>query len=158
LSKEELLPKADQTLSALLEDLALRGLLNDVLVVWMGEFGRTPRRGVNFSNNSNNVGGRDHWCNCYSVVLAGGGVQGGRVVGSSDWIGAYPKELPVHVSDLAATVFHALGADPSLFHTSQLSQTFPTGPKLSQAQARSHIRCSPSQTVCAPGSLLGRST
>jgi len=112
LSKEELLPKADQTLSALLEDLALRGLLNDVLVVWMGEFGRTPRRGVNFSNNSNNVGGRDHWCNCYSVVLAGGGVQGGRVVGSSDWIGAYPKERPVHVSDLAATVFHALGADP----------------------------------------------
>jgi hypothetical protein len=112
LSKAELLPKADQSFSALLEDLAVRGLLNDVLVVWMGEFGRTPRRGVNFSNNSNNVGGRDHWCNCYSVVLAGGGVKGGRVVGSSDWIGGYPKERPTHISDLAATVFHAMGADP----------------------------------------------
>jgi uncharacterized protein (DUF1501 family) len=112
LNKVELLPKADQSFSALLEDLALRGLLDDVLVLWMGEFGRTPRRGINFSNNTNNVGGRDHWCNCYSVVLAGGGVRGGRVVGSSDWIGGYPKERPVHVSDLAATVFHALGADP----------------------------------------------
>ena len=58
----------------------------------MGEFGRTPRHGAcNFSNNTNNVGGRDHWCNCYSVVLAGGGVRGGQVVGSSDCIGGYPK-------------------------------------------------------------------
>jgi hypothetical protein len=111
-SKKDLLPPADQSFSALLEDLAARGLLDEVLVVWMGEFGRTPRMGVQFSNNTNNVGGRDHWCNCYSVVLAGGGVQGGRVVGSSDWIGGYPKERPVHISDLAATVFHALGVNP----------------------------------------------
>jgi hypothetical protein len=110
--KRDLLPPADQSFSALLEDLSVRGLLDEVLVVWMGEFGRTPRMGVNFSNNTNNVGGRDHWCNCYSVVLAGGGVRGGNVVGSSDWIGGYPKERPVHVSDLAATVFHALGVDP----------------------------------------------
>jgi uncharacterized protein (DUF1501 family) len=81
-------------------------------VVWLGEFGRTPRRGVNFSNNTNNVGGRDHWCICYLVVLAGGGVRGGNVIGSSDWIGGYPKERPVHVSDLAATIFHALGLSP----------------------------------------------
>jgi len=112
LSRETLLPAADQSLSALLEDLAMRGLLDDVLVVWMGEFGRTPRMGVNFSNNSNNVGGRDHWCNCYSVVLAGGGVQGGRVIGSSDSQGGYPRERPVHISDLAATIYHALGIDP----------------------------------------------
>jgi hypothetical protein len=112
LSKAALLPPADRSLSALLEDLALRGLLESTLVVWLGEFGRTPRRGVNFSNNSNNVGGRDHWCNCYSVVLAGGGVRGGQVVGSSDWVGGYPKERAVHISDLAATVFHALGVDP----------------------------------------------
>jgi Protein of unknown function (DUF1501) len=112
LSKTVLLPVADQTLSALLEDLSVRGLLDEVLVVWLGEFGRTPRRGVNFSNNTNNVGGRDHWCNCYSVVLAGGGIRGGQVIGSSDWIGGYPKERPVHVSDLAATLFHALGIDP----------------------------------------------
>lgn len=112
LSKTTLLPPADQGFSALLEDLSLRGLLDEVLVVWLGEFGRTPRRGVNFSNNTNNVGGRDHWPNCYSVVLAGGGVKGGQVIGSSDWIGGYPKERPVHVSDLAATIFHALGVNP----------------------------------------------
>jgi hypothetical protein len=112
LSKKSLLPAADQTFSALLDDLAERGLLGEVLVVWMGEFGRTPRMGVNFSNNSNNVGGRDHWCNCYSISLAGGGVQGGRVIGSSDWIGGYPKARPVHISDLAATIYHALGVDP----------------------------------------------
>lgn len=111
-SKRDLLPPADQSFSALLEDLSARNLLQDVLVVWMGEFGRTPRMGVNFSNNTNNVGGRDHWCNCYSVVLAGGGVKGGRVVGSSDWIGGYPTNRPAHISDLAATIFHALGVDP----------------------------------------------
>jgi uncharacterized protein (DUF1501 family) len=111
-SRQSLLPPADQSLSALLEDLSARGLLDEVLVVWMGEFGRTPRRGVQFSNNTNNVGGRDHWCNAYSVVLSGGGVQGGRVVGASDRLGAYPKDRPVHISDLAATVYHALGVDP----------------------------------------------
>lgn len=110
--KRELMPPSDQCFSALLDDLHQRGLLDDTLVVWLGEFGRTPRRGVNFSNNSNNVGGRDHWCNCYSVVLAGGGIKGGQVVGSSDWIGGYPKERPVHISDLAATLYHALGIDP----------------------------------------------
>jgi hypothetical protein len=112
LSRSRLLPAADQSFSALLEDLEVRGLLREVLVVWMGEFGRTPRMGVNFSNNSNNVGGRDHWCNCYSVVLAGGGVRGGQVVGSSDGQGGYPRERAVHVSDLAATIYHALGVDP----------------------------------------------
>src|SRR5262245_40769570 len=112
LSRSSLLPPADQGLAALLEDLAQRGLLDSTLVVWMGEFGRTPRMGVQFSNNTNNVGGRDHWCNCYSVVLAGGGVRGGRVIGSSDGSGGYPRERPVHVSDLAATIYHALGVDP----------------------------------------------
>jgi hypothetical protein len=112
LCKTALLPPADQSFSALLDDLSQRGLLDEVLVVWLGEFGRTPRRGVNFSNNTNNVGGRDHWCNCYSVVLAGGGVQGGQVIGSSDWIGGYPRERAIHVSDLAATIYHALGVDP----------------------------------------------
>jgi hypothetical protein len=111
-SKKDLLPPADQSLSALLEDMSASGLLDETLVVWMGEFGRTPRRGVQFSNNTNNAGGRDHWCNAYSVVLAGGGVQGGRVIGASDRHGAYPRERPVHVSDLAATIYHALGVDP----------------------------------------------
>jgi uncharacterized protein (DUF1501 family) len=110
--KRDLLPPADRSFAALLEDLKSSGLLDEVLVVWMGEFGRTPRRGVNFSNAGNDATGRDHWCNCYSVALAGGGVRGGQVVGSSDWIGGYPKERPVHISDLAATIFAALGIDP----------------------------------------------
>jgi hypothetical protein len=109
---ERLLPVADQVLSALLEDLQTRGLLDDTLVIWLGEFGRTPRMGVNFSNNTNNVGGRDHWCNCYSVVLAGGGVRGGQVLGVSDAIAGYPRERPVHISELAATVYHVFGIDP----------------------------------------------
>jgi hypothetical protein len=109
---KDLMPPADQAFSALLEDMHGRGLLNEVLVVWMGEFGRTPRFGVQFSNNTNNSTGRDHWCNCYSVALAGAGVKVGAYVGSSDAFGAYPKERPVHVSDLAATIFHLLGVDP----------------------------------------------
>jgi Protein of unknown function (DUF1501) len=109
---KELMPPADQSFSALLEDMHERGLLKDVLVVWMGEFGRTPRMGVNVSNNTNNVGGRDHWCNCYSVALAGAGVKAGQAVGSSDAFGMYPKERPVHISDLAATIYHAMGIDP----------------------------------------------
>ncbi len=109
---DRLLPPADQVLSALLEDLHNRALLDDTLVIWLGEFGRTPRMGVNFSNNTNNVGGRDHWCNCYSVVLAGGGVRGGQVLGASDGIAAYPRERPVHISDLAATIYHVMGIDP----------------------------------------------
>jgi Protein of unknown function (DUF1501) len=110
--RSDLLPPADQSFSALLDDLHARGMLEETLVIWMGEFGRTPRMGVTVSNNTNNVGGRDHWCNCYSVVLAGGGVRGGRVVGSSDQHSAYPRERAVHVSELAATIFHLLGIDP----------------------------------------------
>lgn len=111
-STRNLLPPADQSFSALLEDMSARGLLDEVLVIWLGEFGRTPRMGYNFSNAGNTAAGRDHWCNCYSVALAGGGIQGGQVVGSSDRIGAYPKERPVHISDLAATIYQAMGVDP----------------------------------------------
>src|SRR5262249_56725123 len=88
---KDLMPPADQAFSALLDDMHARRLLDDTLVVWMGEFGRTPRMGVNFSNNTNNIGGRDHWCNCYSVVLAGGGVRGGRGIGSSHQIAPFPR-------------------------------------------------------------------
>jgi hypothetical protein len=112
LSRRHLLPPADQSLAALLEDLAERGLLETTLVVWMGEFGRTPRMGLRTTDNPLGADGRDHWCNCYSVVLAGGGVQGGRVIGSSDSMGAYPRQRPVHVSDLAATIYYAMGIEP----------------------------------------------
>jgi uncharacterized protein (DUF1501 family) len=106
------LPPADQSLAALLEDLAQRGLLATTMVVWMGEFGRTPRMGVQFSNNPIDADGRDPWPTCYSVVMAGGDIRGGSVVGSSDGIAAYPRERPVRLTDLAATVYHALGVHP----------------------------------------------
>jgi hypothetical protein len=104
LLRDYLLPYTDQTLPTLLEDLDLRGLLDETLVVWMGEFGRTPR--------ISNLGGRDHWPQCYSVLLAGGGVRRGFVYGSSDRIGAYPGSDPVRPDDLAATMFSLLGIDP----------------------------------------------
>jgi hypothetical protein len=103
--KSFLLPQFDQGLSALIEDLEARGLLESTLVVVMGEFGRTPK--------INNDGGRDHWPDCYSVLFAGGGVQGGAVYGSSDKIGAYPASDPVTPGDLAATIFWRFGIDPA---------------------------------------------
>ncbi len=97
------LPVMDQAIAALLTDLKDRGMLEDTLVVCTGEFGRTPMI------NSN--GGRDHWGSVYSTMLAGGGITSGQVYGSSDKIGAQPKDHPVHVSDFVATIYHALGYD-----------------------------------------------
>jgi hypothetical protein len=102
-AKDELLPPTDAAFAALIEDLADRGLLAETLVVMMGEFGRTPR--------FNPHGGRDHWSRCYSLVLAGGGIPGGRVYGASDAIAAMPTRDPVSPEDLMATVYHLLGID-----------------------------------------------
>jgi hypothetical protein len=99
--KDHVLPPFDRGLSALLEDMGQRGLLDETLVIWGGEFGRTPRLNRN--------GGRDHWGFCQSMLLAGGGVRGGQIYGSSDAHAAYAAELPVSPDDLAATVFHCLG-------------------------------------------------
>ena len=105
------LPSLDRALSALIQDLSERSILDETLVVVMGEFGRTPK--------INSQGGRDHWPNVFSVMLAGGGVQGGQIVGSSDALGEFPKERPVTPSDLSATLYTLLGIDPSLeLHTS----------------------------------------
>jgi hypothetical protein len=101
--KEELLPLLDEGLSALIEDLKQRGLLDETLVVTMGEFGRTPR--------VNKDGGRDHWGHCSSVLFAGGGVRGGNLVGASDRHCAFPSELPVGPPDVVATMYHALGLE-----------------------------------------------
>ncbi len=98
------LPITDQTLPTFLIDLDNRGLLDETLVVWMGEFGRTPRINGNAS--------RDHWPQCYTVLLAGGGVKRGFIYGASDKTGAYPAENPVRPDDLAATIFYLLGIDP----------------------------------------------
>ncbi len=88
LHKKKLVPPMEQAYAALLEDLSERGLLDSTLVVWMGDFGRTPI--------INKDAGRDHWPQCYSVVLAGGGIRGGQVVGESDRTAAYPKIAPGH--------------------------------------------------------------
>jgi hypothetical protein len=101
-----LMPPADQGFGALLEDLSSRGLLEETLVVWVGEFGRTPR--INKANS-----GREHWPQCYSAVLAGAGVRGGSVHGASDRSAAYPACDPVSPEDLGATILHALGIDPA---------------------------------------------
>ena len=102
--KTVLAPPADQALAALIGDLEERGMLDDTLVVCMAEFGRTPR--------FNGAAGRDHWGHVYSVVMAGGGIRGGVVHGSSDAIGAYPAAGRVQPQDLTATIFHCLGLDP----------------------------------------------
>ncbi len=101
--KEKLLPVADRGVSALLEDLDNRGLLDETLVVWMGEMGRTPI--------INKGAGRDHWSFCYSLIMAGGGIRGGQVHGSSDRSAAYPSANPTSPADIAATIYHCLGID-----------------------------------------------
>jgi Protein of unknown function (DUF1501) len=101
LKEKYCIPSLDWAYSALLEDLAQRGLLDETLVVVAGEFGRTPK--------INATQGRDHWGMCQSALLAGGGVRGGQVYGSSDQIAAYPRENPVAPEDLLATIYEALG-------------------------------------------------
>jgi hypothetical protein len=96
-------PMYDQAYTALLEDLSSRGLLEKTLVCNLAEFGRTPR--------VNPAGGRDHWPQCWTVYFAGGGVQGGRVVGASDRIGGVPAERPVEPAEVVATIYHSLGLD-----------------------------------------------
>ena len=98
----------DQAVAALLEDLDVRGLLDDTLVVLVGEFGRTPK----ITPGGTKVPGRDHWPRCYSAMLAGGGIRGGAVYGSSDKIAAYPKDDPVSLEDFTATLYAALGIEP----------------------------------------------
>jgi len=101
LKEKYCLPPLDQAYSALLADLTDRGLLDETLVLMLGEFGRTPQ--------INKAAGRDHWGPCQSVVVAGGGVRGGQVYGASDRHAAYPKNNPVSPEDLIATMYHALG-------------------------------------------------
>jgi hypothetical protein len=111
--KNELLPPVDLALPTLLDDMHSRGLLDETLVVWTGEFGRTPLVGARRSNNGNNATGRDHWPGCYTILLAGGGLAGGQYFGASDRLGWYPHENPIHVADLTATLFAAFGIDPA---------------------------------------------
>lgn len=102
--KDVLCPQFDRTFATLLRDLSDRGLLDETLVIAMGEFGRSPK--------INAVGGRDHWGSCFSMVMAGAGVPGGQVIGASDRIGGFPETRPIRPRDFAATVFHLLGLPP----------------------------------------------
>jgi hypothetical protein len=124
--KRDLLPPFDRALSALLEDLDDRGLLARTLVAVLTEFGRAPRIGKTFQN-SGGPAGRDHWSSCFSVLLAGGGVAGGRAYGRSDARGAHPAEKALTPSDVVATVYHALGIDPRA--------------TLDDSQGRTHLLC-----------------
>jgi hypothetical protein len=107
--KDRLMPPADQAFSALLDDLSERGLLDETLVVWTGEFGRTPKVGQRNSDAGAGRDGRDHWPGCFTSVLAGGGIRGGQVYGSSDRYAAYPASNPVAPVNLVATAYHLLG-------------------------------------------------
>lgn len=115
--ESELLPMLDQGLSALIEDLGSRGILDETLIVVMGEFGRTPK--------INAQAGRDHWGSCQSVLLAGGGIQGGVVLGASDKIGAYPTDNPIDPVDIHATMYHCMGLDPAALIHDRLGRPHP---------------------------------
>jgi hypothetical protein len=116
--KEHLMPPMDAAYSALLEDLEQRGMLDETLVVWAAEFGRTPRI-------AKDRAGRDHWGHVFSVALAGGGIKAGQVLGSSDKIGGQPKEGMVKPEDITATVFHCLGLDPETEMRDTLDRPLP---------------------------------
>ena len=112
LLKRSLLPMFDRGFSALLEDMHRRGLLEETLVVAMGEFGRTPRVGQITSSAGADKGGRDHWPHCYTVLMAGAGLPSGAIYGASDPHAAYPARDPVTPADITATIYHILGVDP----------------------------------------------
>jgi hypothetical protein len=111
--KERLMPVADMAFAALLDDLEDRGLLDETVVVWTGEFGRTPRVGQVNSDAGAGRDGRDHWPGCFTTVLAGGPFRRGFVYGASDRHAAFPLEHPVAPADLVATLYHALGVPES---------------------------------------------
>jgi hypothetical protein len=120
--KDQSAPMLDAGLSALIEDLDQRGLLSETLVVAVGEFGRSPQRGVSTSGNENQDDGRDHWPYCYTGVIAGAGVKRGFVYGKSDRTGSAPLENPVHPRELLATIYHSVGIDPGTMVLNHLNQ------------------------------------
>ena len=120
--KNQSAPMLDAGLSALISDLDQRGLLNDTLVIAVGEFGRSPQRGVSTSGNDNSDDGRDHWPYCYTAVMAGAGTRRGHVHGKSDKTASAPLESPVHPRELLATLYHSLGINPATMVMNHLNQ------------------------------------
>jgi uncharacterized protein (DUF1501 family) len=115
-------PMFDAGVSALLGDLDERGLLNETLLVVVGEFGRSPQRGVSTSGNGNSPDGRDHWPYCYTSLVAGAGIKRGNVHGESDKTASSPRKDPVHPGELLATIYHAFGIDPHTMVNNHLNQ------------------------------------
>ena len=144
-----LCPQFDVTFPALIEDLESRGMLDETLVVVIGEFGRTPK--------INTLGGRDHWGNVFSFAMAGAGISGGQVFGSSDKNGAYPAADPIRPQDLTATIFHLLGIEPGglffdrLGRTHALTQGEPLGRLLGNAPATAERVEPTGDTSLVPG-------
>jgi hypothetical protein len=120
--KNQAAPMLDAGLSGLITDLDRRGMLDETMVVAVGEFGRSPQRGVSTSGNGNSADGRDHWPYCYTAFVAGGGIKRGAVHGKSDKTGSAPVESPVHPGQLLATIYHACGIDPATIVLNHLKQ------------------------------------
>jgi hypothetical protein len=120
--KNQAAPMFDQALYGLLLDLDRRGMLEETLVVAVGEFGRSPQRGVSTSGNGNSADGRDHWPYCYTSLIAGAGIRRGAVWGKSDKTASAPIENPVHPGQLLATIYHAFGIDPATIVLNHLKQ------------------------------------
>ncbi len=120
--KNESGPMLDAGLSGLIGDLDERGMLDETLVVAIGEFGRSPQRGVSTSGNGNSDDGRDHWPYCYTAIAAGAGVKRGFVYGESDKTGSAPLQDPVHPSEMLATMYHSVGINPNSIVYNHLNQ------------------------------------
>jgi uncharacterized protein (DUF1501 family) len=120
--KDQSAPMLDSGLAALISDLDEKGLLEETLVVAVGEFGRSPQKGVSTSGNNNSADGRDHWPYCYTGVIAGAGIKRGNVHGKSDSTGSSPLEDPVHPGELLATIYHAFGINPRSIVYNHLNQ------------------------------------
>src|SRR5262249_41679056 len=115
--RSKLLPDTDRTVPTLIEDLDSRGLLDETLVVWTGEMGRSPK--------INKTAGREHWPQCYTILMAGGGMKRGFIYGGSDKTAAYPKDNPCTPDDISATMFYCLGIDPSTELRNHQNQPIP---------------------------------
>jgi len=120
--KKQSAPMLDSGLSALFDDLDEKGLLDETLVVAIGEFGRSPKMGVSTSGNNNSADGRDHWPYCYTSVIGGAGIKRGYVHGKSDKTGSAPKEEPVHPTEILATIYHSMAIDPKSIVLNHLNQ------------------------------------
>ena len=120
--KNQSAPMLDSGLSALFKDLDERGMLDSTMVVCVGEFGRSPQKGLSTSGNSNDANGRDHWPYCYTAVVGGAGIKRGQVYGKSDKTASAPDEKPVHPTQLLANIYHSFGIAPDTIVYNHLNQ------------------------------------